>query len=133
MQAALADANLLPSDIGYINAHGAGTLTGDAAETESIKLVFGTQSNALMVSSTKGVHGHTLGAAGALEFVLSISALRSGTIPPTAFLDQQDPACDLDMVPLLSRTSPSLRAVMSNSFAFGGSNVALIGQRFSSG
>ena len=132
MQAALTDARLLPSDIGYINAHGAGTLAGDVAETESIKAVFGTQINSLMVSSTKAVHGHTLGAAGALEFVMSVMALRSGTIPPTAFLDQQDPACDLDMVPVNSRTSASLRAVMSNSFAFGGSNVSLIAQRFSS-
>ena len=132
MQAALINARLLPSDIGYINAHGAGTLTGDVAETESIKQVFCTQANSLIVSSTKGVHGHTLGAAGALEFVLSISALRSGTIPPTAFLDQRDPACDLDMVPMQSRTISSLDAVMSNSFAFGGSNVALIGRRFSS-
>ena len=131
MQAALNEARLLPSDVGYINAHGAGTLAGDIAETASIKEVFGIQMDSLMVSSTKAVHGHTLGAAGALEFVLSVMALRSGTIPPTAFLDQLDPACDLDMVPEHSRTVASLRAVMSNSFAFGGSNVSLIAQHFS--
>lgn len=131
MQAALSDARLVPSDIGYINAHGAGTLAGDVAETESIKQVFGAHTDALMVSSTKAVHGHTLGAAGALEFVLSVMALRTGRIPPTAFLDQRDPQCDLDMVPLHSRTTMSLHAVMSNSFAFGGSNVVLIAQHYS--
>lgn len=131
MQAAISDAQIQPSDIGYINAHGAGTLAGDVAETHSIRQVFGAHANALMVSSTKAVHGHTLGAAGALELVMSLSTLRSGEIPPTAFLDQPDPECDLDMVPLQARTGRSLRAVMSNSFAFGGSNVALIARPFS--
>ena len=131
MQAALSDAHLNPADIGYINAHGAGTLAGDVAETESIKLVFGAAAKTVMVSSTKAVHGHTLGAAGALEFMLSVMVLRSGDIPPTAFLDQRDPQCDLNMVPLQARTDKSLRAVMSNSFAFGGSNVALIAQKYS--
>lgn len=131
MQAALSEAQLQPSDIDYINAHGAGTLAGDAAETQSIRQVFGAHADALMVSSTKAVHGHTLGAAGALELVISLSALRSGNIPPTAFLDKSDPECDLDMVPLRARTGDPLRAVMSNSFAFGGSNVALIVRHFS--
>lgn len=130
MQAALSEAKLQPSDIDYINAHGAGTLAGDLAETQSIRQVFGAHADALMVSSTKAVHGHTLGAAGALELVLSLSALRSGSIPPTAFLDHSDPECDLDMVPRLARSGIALRAVMSNSFAFGGSNVALIARPF---
>jgi 3-oxoacyl-(acyl-carrier-protein) synthase len=131
MQAALSEAQLQASDIGYINAHGAGTHAGDAAETQSIRMVFGVHADALMVSSTKAVHGHTLGAAGALELVISLSALRSGDIPPTAFLDQSDPECDLDLVPMQSRTGRALGAVMSNSFAFGGSNVALIARHFS--
>ena len=131
MQAALSEAQLQPIDIDYINAHGAGTHAGDATETQSIRQVFGGHADTLMVSSTKAVHGHTLGAAGALELVLSVATLRSGNIPPTAFLEQRDLQCDLDMVPLQARTGHSLQAVMSNSFAFGGSNVALIARKFS--
>ena len=129
MHAALSDAQISPTDIDYINAHGAGTLAGDVAETESVKQVFGPHAKTLMMSSTKAVHGHTLGAAGALEFLLSVMALRRGQIPPTAFLDQPDPQCDLDLVPLQARTNKSLHTVMSNSFAFGGSNVVLIARR----
>ena len=129
MHAALSDAQLSPVDVDYINAHGASTLAGDMAETESVKQVFGQHAKTLMMSSTKAVHGHTLGAAGALEFILSVMALRSGQIPPTAFLDQPDPQCDLDLVPLQARSNESLHTVMSNSFAFGGSNVVLIARR----
>ena len=83
-----------------------------------------------MISSTKAVHGHVLGAAGALEFALSVQTLRSGAIPPTAFLDNLDPACNLDLVPQLGRSNQTIRAVMSNSFAFGGSNAVLIAKMF---
>ncbi|HEY1147092.1 MAG TPA: beta-ketoacyl-[acyl-carrier-protein] synthase family protein [Pseudoduganella sp.] len=130
MRMALQDADLPPSAIGYINAHGAGTPAGDLTETRSIKQVFGEAPSRLMVSSTKSMHGHTLGAAGALEFVLTVLALRTGSIPPTAFLTQQDPECDLDFVPLTARHGQSLQAAMSNSFAFGGSNAALIVRRW---
>ncbi|MEB0135993.1 beta-ketoacyl-[acyl-carrier-protein] synthase family protein [Actimicrobium sp. CCC2.4] len=126
MRMALREAGLTPDRIDYINAHGAGTLAGDLAETQSIRDVFGAHAATLMVSSTKAVHGHTLGAAGALEFVLAVQALRQQAVPPTAFLAQPDPACDLDYVALQGRAQQSLRAVMSNSFAFGGSNAALI-------
>jgi 3-oxoacyl-(acyl-carrier-protein) synthase len=126
MRMALREAGLAADQIDYINAHGAGTLAGDLAETQSIRDVFGAHAAALMVSSTKAVHGHALGAAGALEFVLSIQALRQQAVPPTAFLTLPDPACDLDYVALQGRAQQSLRAVMSNSFAFGGSNAALI-------
>lgn len=126
MRMALAEAALPAAAIGYINAHGAGTPAGDLAETLSIKQVFGAAPAGLMVSSTKAVHGHTLGAAGALEFLLTVQALRSGSVPPTAFLDQADPECDLDFVPLQARHGQTLQAAMSNSFAFGGANVALI-------
>lgn len=130
MRMALGDAGLTAADVDYINAHGAGTQAGDLAETESIKIVFGDHAKSLMVSSTKSVHGHALGAGGALEFIISILALRHQAVPPTAFLDQPDPECDLDYVPLEARRGRQLRAVMSNSFAFGGCNVALIAKPF---
>ncbi|GGC63597.1 beta-ketoacyl-[acyl-carrier-protein] synthase family protein [Undibacterium terreum] len=130
MRMALADAKLSATGIDYINAHGAGTPAGDLAETESIKQVFGDSAHKLMVSSTKSMHGHTLGAAGALEFVMTVQTLRNKAVPPTAFLDHADPACDLDYVPLHARRNQEIRAAMSNSFAFGGSNVALIVQGF---
>jgi len=130
MDMAIAGSGLTPTQIDYINAHGAGTAAGDATETESIKRVFGAHAQRLMVSSTKSMHGHTLGAAAALEFVLTVQALRNKAVPPTAFLRQPDPACDLDYVPLHGRRDQQIRAAMSNSFAFGGSNVALIVKDF---
>ena len=126
MRQALEQSGLPASAIGYINAHGAGTAAGDVAETTSIKQAFGPLAAGLLVSSTKSMHGHTLGAAGALEFVLTTQALRHGAVPPTAFLDHPDPECDLDFVPRECRRGLTLQAAMSNSFAFGGSNVALI-------
>ena len=130
MQRALDGAQMTLTDIDYINAHGAGTSAGDLAETESIKMVFGAYASRLMVSSTKSMHGHTLGAAAALEFVLTVQALRESAVPPTAFLEQPDPACDLDYVALTGRWNQPMNAAMSNSFAFGGTNAALIVQQF---
>jgi len=130
MHKAIADAGLSISDIGYINAHGAGTPAGDQAESDSIKLVFGDHAKRLMVSSTKAVHGHNLGAAAALEFILTVKTLISKAVPPTAFLDQADPKCDLDYVPLVGRDNQTINAAMSNSFAFGGINAALIVKEF---
>ena len=99
-------------------------------ETESIKGAFGEHAYRVAISSTKAVHGHLIGAGGALEFALSVLALESGNIPPTAHLDNPDPRCDLDFVPRVARRSIPLEAVMSNSFAFGGTNVSLIARRF---
>jgi 3-oxoacyl-[acyl-carrier-protein] synthase II len=131
MRMALADAGLAPQDIDYINAHAAGTPAGDLAEAQSIRAVFGGgDGGGPMVSSTKAVHGHTLGAAGALEFVLTAQALRAQAAPPTAFLDELDPACEIERVPSAERSNRPLRAAMSNSFAFGGSNVALIVKQY---
>ena len=130
MRMALAQAGLAPDVVDYVNAHAAGTQAGDQAEAASIRAVFGPRGQGPMVSSTKAVHGHTLGAAGALELVLTIQALRAQAVPPTAFLDEQDEAIDLDCVPLQGRRQQRLRAVMSNSFAFGGSNAALIAVRY---
>ncbi len=126
---ALTDAQLNTSDIGYLNAHGTATDIGDVVETQAIRIAFGTQADALAVSSTKSVHGHAMGAAGAMEFVAAVMALRSGHLPPTAFLTQADPRCDLDYTPLEARDKPNVHAVMSNSFAFGGSNAVLVAKK----
>lgn len=126
MRLGLLDAGLNASDIGYLNAHGTATEVGDVVETQAIKLAFQNAAAALPVSSSKGVHGHAMGAAGAIEFLASVLALRSGQLPPTAFLNNPDARCDLDYIALEARTSEGLSAVMSNSFAFGGSNAVLI-------
>ena len=122
----LQDAGLNSSDIGYLNAHGTATDIGDVVETKAIRMAFLDAAAALPISSTKSVHGHSMGAAGAMEFMASVMALRSGQLPPTAFLETPDPRCDLDYIPLVAREAKTLRAVMSNSFAFGGSNSVLI-------
>jgi nodulation protein E len=124
MHQALADAELSPADVDYINAHGTGTQANDVTETKAIRLAFGAHADRLAVSSTKSMHGHALGASGALELVAAIGALRDGVVPPTANLDKVDPACDLDYVPNTAREMP-VRAVLSNSFAFGGLNAVL--------
>lgn len=126
MTLALEDARINTSDIGYLNAHGTATEVGDVVETNAIKRVFGDDARQLPVSSTKAVHGHAMGAAGAMEFVASVMSLQSGELAPTAFLQTPDERCDLDYIPLQARNVKNLRAVMSNSFAFGGSNAVLV-------
>ncbi len=125
MKKAIADAGIDATAIGYINAHGTATPIGDVVESSAIRQVFGDHADALCVSSTKALHGHLLGGAGALETVVSALALTHGVVPPTAHLDRPDPQCDLDYVPGTARHVP-LRAVMSNSFGFGGMNAVLI-------
>ena len=129
IRAAIADAKLSPADVGYVNAHGTGTLVGDVVETSAIRDVFGAHALDVAVSSTKALHGHLMGAAGALEMVVTIMALVRGIVPPTAHLCQPDAACDLDYVPLTARAA-KLDAVLSNSFGFGGMNAALIARRY---
>lgn len=129
MALALASARIDAAAVDYINAHGTGTPANDAVETAAIKQVFGERAYRIPVSSTKSMHGHLLGAAGALEFAIAILAMDAGIVPPTANLQQPDPACDLDYVPNAARADKTLRTVMSNSFAFGGTSVALIGRR----
>ena len=124
MRAALADGDLAPETIGYVNAHGTGTLGNDPVEARAIHEVFGTRARALAVSSTKSLHGHALGAAGALEAVATVLALHHGVLPPTANFTAPDPECDLDVVPNHARESP-VEAALSNSFAFGGLNAVL--------
>ena len=129
MKEALKEANLSPRDIGYINAHGTATAVGDVVECEAIDAVFGGSANDVRVSSSKSLHGHLLGGAGALELAVALLALEQGVIAPTAFLEQPDPACRVRHVPLKAERTDPPRAVMSNSFAFGGSNVVLIAER----
>jgi 3-oxoacyl-[acyl-carrier-protein] synthase II len=126
MRAALADANLAPSDIGHVNAHGTATLVGDKVETEALRTTFGEHATRLAVSATKSMHGHLMGAAGAIEFVATVQALARRTVPPTMFLRQPDPQLGLDYVANEARSIPGLRAAMSNSFAFGGTNAVLV-------
>jgi nodulation protein E len=129
MRAALADGGLAPEAISYVNAHGTGTLANDATETEAIRSVFGAHAQKLLVSSTKSMHGHALGAAGALEAVATLSALQCGLIPPTANFIASDPACDLDVVPNIPRAA-AIECAISNSFAFGGLNAVLLFRRW---
>jgi 3-oxoacyl-(acyl-carrier-protein) synthase len=126
MRLALEDSKRPLNEISYINAHGTATAVGDVIETESIKGVFGVHAKKLAVSSTKAMHGHLIGGAGALEFGISLMALKTGIIPPTANLTESDPECDLDYVPCQARHGQQVHAVMSNSFAFGGTNACLI-------
>lgn len=132
MRMAIDDASLAPAQIHYLNAHGTATDAGDVIETQSIRAVFGEAAKKLAVSSTKSMHGHLIGASGILEFVMSVMAMNQGALPPTATLDVPDPRCDLDFIPLEARRGCAVDAVMSNSFAFGGSNVSLVARRYPS-
>jgi len=125
MRATLADAEAEPSDIGYINAHGTSTPFNDKIETMAIKQVFNGASSPPPVSSTKSHIGHLLGAAGAVEALVCIEAVRRGVLPPTINYEQPDPDCDLDYVPEGPREAPGLRLALSNSFGFGGQNACL--------
>jgi 3-oxoacyl-[acyl-carrier-protein] synthase II len=130
MQAALKDSGLSVDDIDYINAHGTATPVNDIMETKAIKEVFGRRAYSIPVSSTKAMHAHTLGAAGALEGIVSVLSLQHGFIPPTIHYQDSDPLCDLDYVTSGFRKA-NLHAVLSNSFAFGGNNTTLIFGRYS--
>ncbi|MCZ6477624.1 MAG: beta-ketoacyl-[acyl-carrier-protein] synthase family protein [Gemmatimonadetes bacterium] len=126
---ALEDAGLTAEDVGYINVHATGTPTGDPVEIEAIKRAFGPAAQAVAISSTKSMHGHLVGASGALECGITALALDKRRIPPTANLTVADPACDLDCVPGVGRDAPDLEVALSNSFAFGGSNATLVLRR----
>lgn len=125
MQAALDDAALKPEAIDYINAHGTSTQLNDAAETAAIKTVFGEHAYNIPVSSTKSMHGHLLGAAGALEAIIGLQSMAHAVLPPTINLETADPDCDLDYVPNTARKA-SINTVMSNGFGLGGHNATII-------
>ena len=126
---ALESARVAPDDVGYINAHGTGTAANDAVETAAIKRVFGARAKKVPVSSTKSMHGHLLGAAGAAELVVTLLALRTGTLPPTMNLCEPDPECDLDYVPNAAREGQDVDLALTSSFAFGGTNAVLACRR----
>jgi 3-oxoacyl-[acyl-carrier-protein] synthase II len=128
MKLAIKDANIDPSRIGYINAHGTSTPQGDIAETIAVKTVFGDHAKKLTMSSTKSMTGHMLGAAGGAEAAFSILALERNVLPPTINLENQDPACDLDYVAKEARPA-KVDCALSNSFGFGGTNASLIFSR----
>jgi len=129
MRMALRNAGMNPEDITYINAHGTATPTGDIAESEAIKTVFGEQARRLAVSSTKGATGHMLGAAGAVEMIVCTKAIQTDIVPPTINYEVPDPACDLDYVPNTPREM-KVNGVVNNSFGFGGHNASLIAKKF---
>jgi nodulation protein E len=124
IRSALRDGGIAPEQIGYINAHGTATQANDATETTAIRGVFGAHADKLAVSSTKSMHGHALGAAGAIEAAATVMALRCGVLPPTANYTTPDPLCDLDVIPNAPRKL-QVEAALSNSFAFGGLNAVL--------
>jgi 3-oxoacyl-[acyl-carrier-protein] synthase II len=129
MRAALREADLAAGDIGYINAHGTASGQGDAVETQSVRQVFGARADLTPMSSTKSIHGHLLGASGAIELLATLIALNDGILAPTLNLEQPDPVCDLDYVPHQARTGVRVRAAMCNTFAIGGSNASIVLQR----
>lgn len=129
IRACLTDANLTVDAIDYINAHGTGTVANDITEIKIIKTVFGDAAKRLSISSTKSMHGHALGASGALEMIAVIEAMRHGIIPPTINIEELDPDCDLDVTPNYSRARP-IRVAISNAFAFGGTNAVIAVKRF---
>ena len=129
MKAALDDAGLAPADVGYINAHGTGTKENDGNETRAIKQVFGDRAALTPVSSIKSMMGHLIAAAGAVELIATVLALRDGVLPPTRNLTQRDPDCDLDYVPNQARRA-DVAAAMSTGFGFGGQNDAVVVRRY---
>src|SRR5690625_3394934 len=129
MKQALADANIAPEEVDYINAHGTSTDMNDRYETQAIKNIFGDHAKKLAVSSTKSMTGHLLGAAGGVESVISVKAIDDGIVPATINYETPDPNCDLDYVPNESRKQ-EVNAVMSNSLGFGGHNASLIFKKY---
>ena len=125
----MADAGLAPEQVGYINAHGTSTEMNDRIETAIIKQALGGHARKVAVSSTKSVTGHMIGAAGAVGFIFAALAVKNGRIPPTMNLDDPDPACDLDYVPLAARGAV-IESALVNSFGFGGHNACLAVRKY---
>jgi nodulation protein E len=128
MRWALQDANITAEEVDYINAHGTGTTANDVTETQAIRLVLSRKANTVLVSSSKSMHGHTLGAAGAIEAIATLLALKHGCVPPTANFTRADPNCGLDVVPNVARRA-NVEIALSNTFAFGGLNATLVMKR----
>jgi nodulation protein E len=130
MRGALLDARLDPTAIGYINAHGTGTVANDRAECAAVRGAFGAHADDLMISSTKSMHGHLIGGTGAVELLACVMAVREGVVAPTIGYREPDPECGLDVVPNEARDA-RVEAAMSNAFAFGGLNAVLVVTAFS--
>nr|WP_255457082.1 beta-ketoacyl-ACP synthase II [Gilliamella sp. ESL0254] len=126
MKCAIRDAGIMPEQVGYINAHGTSTPAGDKAETQAVKSIFKENANKVMVSSTKSMIGHLLGAAGAVESIFTVLALRDQSVPPTINLDNPDEGCDLDYIPHTARQVKNLEYALCNSFGFGGTNGSVL-------
>jgi 3-oxoacyl-[acyl-carrier-protein] synthase II len=129
MRMAVEDSGMAPDDFDYINAHGTSTPLNDKCETQAIKTVFGEHASRLAISSTKSMTGHMLGAAGGIEAVFTALSLHEQIAPPTINLSQPDPDCDLDYVPNVARKM-NIRAALSNSFGFGGTNAVIAMKRY---
>lgn len=127
---ALADAQVDPSEVKYVNAHATSTLLGDRAETAALKAVFGAGVYSVPISSTKSMTGHMMGAAGAMEAAVCCLAVSTGDLPPTINLDKPDPECDLDYIPNVARKNQDVSVAMSNSFGFGGHNACLVFEKY---
>jgi len=132
MQQALADGQMLPAGVDYVNAHGTGTKRNDPAEVRAIHTVFGEHVAQLAVSSGKGALGHLLSAAAGVAFCCSVKAVQEDAVPPTANLNEPDVHCDLDLVPDSNRRKP-VRAALNNSFAFGGQNACIVVRKYEPG
>jgi 3-oxoacyl-[acyl-carrier-protein] synthase II len=130
IQNALKDAGISADQIGYVNAHGTSTPANDETETYALKQALGSAAYRVPVSSTKSMMGHLIAAGGAVELIISIMAMREGVLPPTMNYQTPDPTCDLDYIPNAAREQPGIQNVLSNSFGFGGQNIALIASRF---
>ena len=130
MRLALDDAGVAPGDVDYINAHGTSTPAGDVIETRAVKEVFGEHAKRLAMSSTKSMIGHTLGAAGGIEAIFCVLAIRDGVAPPTINLEDPSPGCDLDYVPNTAREM-DIDIALTNSFGFGGTNGSLVFRSYS--
>jgi 3-oxoacyl-[acyl-carrier-protein] synthase II len=128
MKQALEDAGAEPAQVGYINAHGTSTDLNDKMETLAIKRLFGQHAKKVSISSTKSMTGHLIGAAGAVEAIFTVKALKTGIVPPTINLDNPDPECDLDYTPHKA-AQRTMEWALSNSFAFGGQNASLVFKR----
>jgi 3-oxoacyl-[acyl-carrier-protein] synthase II len=129
MELALVDAGIGAGDVVHINAHGTSTPLNDKCETQAIKTVFGDHAAKLAVSSTKSMTGHMLGAAGGIELIASVMAIKDGIVPPTINIEEQDPECDLDCVPNVAREA-DVKVAISNSFGFGGHNASVLVSKF---
>ena len=129
MANAIADAGIRPDEIGYVNAHGTSTQANDESETAGIKMALGAAAYRTPVSSVKSMLGHLIAAGGVVELMVAVLAMRQGVVPPTINYETPDPACDLDYVPNFARQVAGIRHVLSNSFGFGGQNIALVASR----